>query len=192
MSASDMITFVRWAKYNANPNINPRGDQPSYTSDMDYFTGNPGWANIEKGWVNGVWDPSKVTDYDWGGLVTKTGITHEHTLSGSGGTENVQGSFSFGYLSNDGTQKGQEYQRYNFASTVDVTPKSWFKDGALRSTFLTPSSSTVSHARVRSARTPVRPISTAQPKRFRVMRCRMMRTVISSTCLQVRSQPPSR
>ena len=49
MSASDMITFVRWAKYNANPNINPRGDQPSYTSDMDYFTGNPGWANIEKG-----------------------------------------------------------------------------------------------------------------------------------------------
>ena len=130
MSASDMITFVRWAKYNANPNINPRGDQPSYTSDMDYFTGNPGWANIEKGWVNGVWDPSKVTDYDWGGLVTKTGITHEHTLSGSGGTENVQGSFSFGYLSNDGTQKGQEYQRYNFASTVDVTPKSWFKMGA--------------------------------------------------------------
>ena len=57
-------------------------------------------------------------------------ITHEHTLSGSGGTENVQGSFSFGYLSNDGTQKGQEYQRYNFASTVDVTPKSWFKMGA--------------------------------------------------------------
>lgn len=130
MSASDMITFVRWAKYNANPNINPRGDQPSYEKDKDYFTGNPGWANIEKGWVNGVWDPSKVTDYDWGGLVTKTGITHEHTLSGSGGTENVQGSFSFGYLSNDGTQKGQEYQRYNFASTVDVTPKSWFKMGA--------------------------------------------------------------
>lgn len=130
MSASDMITFVRWAKYNANPNINPRGDEPSYEKDKDYFTGNPGWANIEKGWVNGVWDPSKVTDYDWGGLVTKTGITHEHTLSGSGGTENVQGSFSFGYLSNDGTQKGQEYQRYNFSSTVDVTPKSWFKMGA--------------------------------------------------------------
>lgn len=130
MSAADMITFVRWAKYNANPEINPRGDEPTYAKDKDYFTGNPSWFNIERGWVDGVWDPSKVTDYDWGGLVTKTGITHEHTLSGSGGTENIQGSFSFGYLSNDGTQKGQEYQRYNFASTVDVTPKAWFKMGA--------------------------------------------------------------
>ncbi|WP_298072725.1 TonB-dependent receptor [uncultured Bacteroides sp.] len=130
MSASDMITFVRWARYNANPDINPRGDQPSYEKDMNYFTGNPGWANIEKGWVDGVWNPSLVTNYDWGDLVTETGITHEHTLSGSGGTEKIMGSFSVGYLSNDGTQKGQKYQRYNFASTVDITPKTWFKMGA--------------------------------------------------------------
>lgn len=130
MSASDMITFVRWARYNANPDINPRGDQPSYEKDMNYFTGNPGWANIQKGWVDGVWNPSLVTNYDWGDLVTETGITHEHTLSGSGGTEKIMGSFSAGYLSNDGTQKGQKYQRYNFASTVDITPKTWFKMGA--------------------------------------------------------------
>ncbi len=130
MSASDMITFMRWANHNATPNAYPRGDQPTYDTDLAMFGANPAWFNIKKGWVDGVWDPSKVTNYDWGDLVTKTGITHEHTLSGSGGTENIQGSFSFGYLNNDGTQKGQEYQRYNFASTVDVTPKSWFKMGA--------------------------------------------------------------
>lgn len=130
MSAADMTTFVRWARHNATPDKYPNGDKPTYESDQEMFGATPFWFNIQKGWVNGVWDPSKVTDYDWEGLVTKTGITHEHTLSGSGGTENIQGSFSFGYLSNDGTQKGQEYQRYNFASTVDVTPKAWFKMGA--------------------------------------------------------------
>lgn len=78
---------------------------------------------------DGTWDGSKVTDTDWGGMVTQTGITHEHTLSASGGTENMQGFFSFGYLNNEGTQKGQEYERYNMAMSVDLQAKPWFKMG---------------------------------------------------------------
>lgn len=130
MSASDYITWRRWAYYNANPSKNPLGNQPDYDRDQDYFAGDPAaLANVNKGWVNGTWDGSKVTDTDWGGMVTQTGITHEHTLSASGGTENMQGFFSFGYLNNEGTQKGQEYERYNMAMSVDLQAKPWFKMG---------------------------------------------------------------
>lgn len=130
MSASDYITWRRWAYYNANPSVNPLGNEPNYDKDQDYFSGDPAaLANVNKGWASGTWDGSKVTDTDWAGMVTQTGITHEHTLSASGGTENMQGFFSFGYLNNEGTQKGQEYERYNMAMSVDLQAKPWFKMG---------------------------------------------------------------
>ena len=68
------------------------------------------WANIEKGWTGGTWDGSRVTDTDWTDFVTRTGVTQEHTLSARGGTKNLTGSVSFGYLNNKGTQKGQDYE----------------------------------------------------------------------------------
>ena len=74
-------------------------------------------------------DGSKVTDTDWADIVTQTGITHEHTISGSGGNETAQAFFSVGYLNNQGTQKGQEYERYNFSMSVDLQVKPWFKMG---------------------------------------------------------------
>lgn len=129
MSASDYITWRRWAYYNSNTE-NPRGDQPDLEKDKAYFSGDEAaWANIEKGWAGGKWDPSKVTDTDWTGFVTQTGITHEHTLRASGGTENIQGSFSFGYLKNEGTQKGQEFERFNLSMSVDIQAKPWMKIG---------------------------------------------------------------
>lgn len=130
MSASDYITWRRWAYYNSNPTANPMGNQPNYDKDQAYFSGdNYALANVNKGWENGSWDGSKVTDTDWAGMVTRTGVTHEHTISGSGGTEMMQGFFSFGYLNNEGTQKGQEYERYNFSMSLDLQPTPWFKLG---------------------------------------------------------------
>lgn len=131
MSASDYITWKRWAHYNANPDSYAPGDAPTYENDQRIFTGDPyALENVNRGWANGAWDGSLVEDVDWTGMVTRTGITHEHTLSASGGTENVQSSFSFGYLNNSGTQKGQEYERFNLSTTVDITPKPWLKIGA--------------------------------------------------------------
>ena len=104
MSASDYITWRRWAYYNSNPSKNPMGNQPTYAKDQDYFSGDESaLANVNKGWVNDTWDGSKVTDTDWAGMVTRTGITSEHTLSGSGGNESAQTFFSVGYLNNKGT-----------------------------------------------------------------------------------------
>ena len=130
MSASDYITWRRWAYHNQPGSDNPRGDEPNYEKDQDYFSGDP-WAlaNVNKGWEGGKWDGSKVSDTDWADMVTQTGITHEHTISGSGGNETAQAFFSVGYLNNQGTQKGQEYERYTFSMAVDLQVKPWFKMG---------------------------------------------------------------
>ena len=82
-----------------------------------------------KGWESGTWDGSKVTDTDWTDFVTRTGITQEHTISARGGAKNLAGFVSFGYMNNKGTQKGQNYERYNLTATADVQGTKWFKAG---------------------------------------------------------------
>jgi TonB-linked SusC/RagA family outer membrane protein len=145
MSAADYITWYRWAKYNQDQQAiqggNPssgyaRGDQPTQANDGQIFgsghfstNGARVYENVMKGWEGGTWDASKVTDTDWGSLATQTGITHEHTVSASGGTERLKSYASFGYLDNKGTTKGQEYERYNFNVSTDITPIKWFTMG---------------------------------------------------------------
>lgn len=131
MSASDYITWRRWAYYNSAPDVYTPGDQPSQEQDARFFQGDGDteWANVQRGWAGGSWNGSLVEDYDWAGVVTQTGLTHEHSLRAQGGTEKMQGSFSFGYLDNEGTQKGQEYTRYNVAITADIQATKWFKMG---------------------------------------------------------------
>jgi TonB-dependent starch-binding outer membrane protein SusC len=76
MSAAEYIEFRRWAVYYSNPGTRPRGDNPNITNDRDIFlaTADPdSWRNIAKGWAGGTWDGSKVSNTDWGGLVTQTG-----------------------------------------------------------------------------------------------------------------------
>ena len=129
-NASDYITWRRWAYYNSAPDKYTPGDQPTLEQDKSFFSGDEvAWANIEKGWASGSWDPSKVTDTDWTDFVTQTGITQEHTISARGGSKNLSGFVSFGYLNNKGTQKGQEYNRYNFTASADVQATPWFKLG---------------------------------------------------------------
>ena len=129
-SASDYITWRRWAYHNSNPELYPRGDQPDQKLDQDFFSGDDAaLANVNKGWANGSWNGSLVSDTDWEGFVTQTGITQEHNIRGAGGTKDLQSSFSFGYLDNQGTQKGQQFKRYNVAMTTDIQATKWFKMG---------------------------------------------------------------
>ena len=132
MSASDYITFRRWAYYNSAPTKYTPGDQPTIEQDKTFFAASGddyAFNNVMKGWASGTWDASKVTDTDWTEFVTRTGVTQEHSLSVSGGTEKVNAAASFGYLDNEGTQKGQEYRRYTFSVSGDVQAKPWFKMG---------------------------------------------------------------
>lgn len=133
MNAGEYIELRRWARYYSNPVAFKPGNAPTIENDKDIFlaTADPSaWANIEKGWAGGTWDGSKVSTTDWTKYVTQTGITQQHTLSVSGGTEKMKAYGSFGYLDNTGTLKGQSYRRYNGIANVDITPTEWFSMGA--------------------------------------------------------------
>jgi TonB-dependent SusC/RagA subfamily outer membrane receptor len=130
MSASDYITWRRWAYYNQSPDKYTPGDQPTEEQDKVFFAGdNTALANVMKGWSGCTWDGSKVTDIDWTEFVTRTGFTQSHSVSVRGGTKNLRGFVSFGYLNNKGTQKGQSFERYNLSVSSDVQGTKWFKTG---------------------------------------------------------------
>ena len=138
MSAGEYIEFRRWSRYYAAPTTTPKGDVPSITNDANIFlasSDSSAWANILKGWSkdaggNDVWDGSKVATTDWTKFVTRTGITQQHTIAVSGGTEKMKGYGSFGYTGSTGTLKGQSFKRYSGIANVDITPTNWFSMGA--------------------------------------------------------------
>ena len=130
MNASDYITWRRWAYYNSAPDKYTPGDQPTQEQDKAFFAGDEtALNNVMKGWSGGSWDGSKVTDTDWTEFVKQTGVTQEHNVSVRGGSKNLAGYVSFGYLNNKGTQKGQSYERYNLTASADVQGTPWFKAG---------------------------------------------------------------
>jgi len=133
MDASEYLTWRRWAYYYADPKQYPRGDAPTQANDYKIFLGandQYAWNNIMKGWATDTWDGSKVETTDWGSMVTRTGISTEHNLNASGGTDKMKAYASFGYLNNQGTMKGQDYIRYSVKASVDLNPVKWFEMGA--------------------------------------------------------------
>lgn len=137
MNSGDYIEFRRNA-YRRVKFLNPGAaaattypDQPTEADDQRIFGQDPiAFANIQKGWVNGVWHPELVPTTDWTSYAKQTGITQDHTISVSGGTQNIKAYGSFGYLYNKGTQVGQDYKRYSAKVSVDLTPAKWFTMGA--------------------------------------------------------------
>jgi len=183
MNASDYITWRRWAYHNQNPAENPRGDQPSQTKDGTYFDGDAtALANVMKGWAGGSWDGSKVTDTDWTDFVTQTGLTQEHTVSVRGGSKTVSGFASFGYLKNKGTQKGQDYERYNLSVAGDVQGTPWFKAGGSINASYGVQKYGFSRTGQSSSSGPTDIYSAAKAKSS-VIRCLTTRTVRLSRCL---------
>ncbi len=130
MSAADFIEFRRWAAYNLDPTTYADPRNPTYEGDKLLFDsaldGQTSRDNVLKGWVNGTWNPSLVNNTDWTDYVTQTSFSHEHTVSASGGTEQINAYGSFGYLNNKGTQKGQWYDRYTAKISVNIKPVKWF------------------------------------------------------------------
>jgi TonB-linked SusC/RagA family outer membrane protein len=85
----------------------------------------------EKGWPDEVpvYNSDNIPSYDWIDLLTQTGVTNDHNLSVSTGTENSALYFSFGYLNNTGTQLNQSYKRYTSKLNGDVNLADWLSLG---------------------------------------------------------------
>lgn len=132
MNSAEYIDWRRWSYYYLNPDKYPRADQPTKENDYEIFLGasDPyAWKNIERGWSSGTWDGSKVETTNWGDMVKRTGLTNEHTLSISGGSERMKGYASIGYLNNKGTIRGESYTRYTTKVSLDIDATNWFKMG---------------------------------------------------------------
>ncbi|MDE5872239.1 MAG: TonB-dependent receptor, partial [Muribaculaceae bacterium] len=131
MTAAEFINFRRWAAYNLDPETYAHPNSPTKENDMVIFDspldGQTSRDNVMRGWAAGSWDPSAVIDYDWTDLYTRTGVTQEHTVSASGGTDKMNAYASFGYLDNQGTQRGQWYKRYTGKVTTSITPVKWMQ-----------------------------------------------------------------
>ena len=136
MNSADYIEFRRNA-YRRVKFLNPAAsaastypDQPTLADDQRIFGQDPiAFANIQKGWVDNTWHPELVPTTDWTDYAIHTSATHDHTISVSGGSQNVKAYASFGFLNNEGTQRGQDYRRYSGKFSVDLTPAKWFSMG---------------------------------------------------------------
>lgn len=132
MNSAQYIEFRRDA-FRALPATDSRKypTVPTLADDQKIFAGdNYVLENVAKGWVNGVYDGSLVPTTNWTDLVTRTGVTQDHVLSLSGGTDKIKAYGSFGYLNQEGTQLGQDYERYSTKISIELNPVKWFKMGA--------------------------------------------------------------
>ena len=142
MDAQQYIEWRRWGYYYAG--LGPRADQPTIDNDRKLFTAygtdETAWNNILAGWglnydqwaagaTSTSWDPSKVKSTDWTQFTDRIGITQEHTLSVSGGTDKMNAYLSIGYLNQTGTNIGQDFNRYTIRASIDINPVNWFKMG---------------------------------------------------------------
>lgn len=75
-------------------------------------------------------DPSLLgTGTNWQKAVFRTAPTQSHQVSISGGKDGTDYYISGGYLTQDGTIIGTDYNRYSFRSNINSQVKSWFKVG---------------------------------------------------------------
>ena len=133
MTAGEYIDWRRTAYYNLDPKNYPSPSAPTQDNDYKIFNGGGdpyAWRNIMKGWAGGSWNGNAVSTTDWMGLILKPAITHEHTVSASGGSDKFQSYMSLGYLKNEGTIHGQNYERFTAKSSNDFQPYKWLSLGA--------------------------------------------------------------
>ena len=75
-------------------------------------------------------DPSLLgPGTDWQDAIFRTALMHSHALSLTGGTEKAKYAASVGYMNQDGTIYGSNFERYNGRFNVDGTVTNWLKAG---------------------------------------------------------------
>lgn len=88
-----------------------------------------GYEAAYNDYVNGVISPDEfirkvkymeTVNTDWLGLLMQDTYSHAHTLSVSGGSENVRYYTSLGYSAENGNLKGEENNRYSAMAKVDI------------------------------------------------------------------------
>jgi TonB-linked SusC/RagA family outer membrane protein len=76
-----------------------------------------------------IYNSENVRSYNWLDEVVRQGITQNHQISLSSGTETSRLYLSLGYNNQLGVQRDQDFKRYNFNINGDITPNKWLTVG---------------------------------------------------------------
>ena len=76
-----------------------------------------------------VYNGNLIPTTDWTDIVTRTGVTQNHQLSLSAGTEKANLYFSLAYLDQEAALKDQDFKRYSANIRGEITPNKYFKAG---------------------------------------------------------------
>lgn len=68
-----------------------------------------------------VYNSKNVRSFDWLDAATRQGVTNNHQISISSGTEKSHMYLSFGYYNQNGVQRDQDYKRYNISVSGEST-----------------------------------------------------------------------
>lgn len=83
------------------------------------------------GWPDMVpdYNAGRIPSYDWIGAATRTGVTHNHQLAISSGTDISKLYMSLGYNKQSGVQRDQDFTRFNLNLNGEVNATKWFTLG---------------------------------------------------------------
>jgi TonB-linked SusC/RagA family outer membrane protein len=76
-----------------------------------------------------VYNSANLFDQHWPDLVTRTGLTNNHQLSLSSGSEKSRLYMSLAFLNQESPMVDQDYQRYTANINGEVNPLKWLKMG---------------------------------------------------------------
>lgn len=77
-----------------------------------------------------LYDPSKVTGFDWMKYGLRTGMTQNHNLSLTGGSEKFNSTLSMGYFNQKGIIPGQDYTRFSVSNSNSFSPTKFLTAGS--------------------------------------------------------------
>lgn len=140
----------------SDPNSGYSTPYPNPAEDLRILGNDPvAWRNIARGyeWINQdnliaqmrpttpaereAWGVDEVPLYhasnipttDWTDYVSRTGFITDHSLNASMGTDKMNAYISGGFFDQKGTNKGQDFQRYNAKTGVDLNLNTWLRVG---------------------------------------------------------------
>lgn len=96
------------------------------TWSMDFFKQNKSFFFVktteEQAYDAGMWT-------NWLDEVTRTGVGQQYDLSVAGGSKGVKYYLSGDYTRRQGVQRGDDYEKYNVMSKIDIDVTDWLKVG---------------------------------------------------------------
>ncbi|HVF96457.1 MAG TPA: SusC/RagA family TonB-linked outer membrane protein, partial [Flavisolibacter sp.] len=86
---------------------------------------------LAKGWpaMIPIYNSANIPSFNWLDAVSRTGISQNHQISVSSGTDATRLYLSLGYNKQLGVQKDQDFNRFTINMNGDVTATKWFSMG---------------------------------------------------------------